>query len=237
MPVRVKHRTCGLLVGDCLGFDFLRRCVFVGIGYLFSRRYAVFSCKGFGKALFVGATVGCLQCCRSAPGSFGGREGAQNIIVAVSFLSADMQCMSLGRRLGKPRAAFKTLLYVIRRDIRRDITRCNGFPCCARLVLVLNPGGDGFPIDFSGDRYGFNQVLCTADLHRQQLIVGVGNRSADGGAGDSGGGKLHAFGALGTLGVLGVEALLYLRHVRQPADRGDFKSGRGGRRGSGGARG
>ena len=236
MPVRVKDRTCGLLVGDCLGFDVLRRGLFVGVDYLFSRRYAVFRCNGFRKALFVGAAVGCLQCCRSAPGSFGCREGAQNIIGGVLFLSADVQCMSLGRCLGKPWAAFKTLLYVIRRNIQRDITRCNGFPCCALVVLVLNTGGDGFPIDFSGDRYGFNQVLCTADLHRQHLIVGVGNRGADGGTGDAGGGKLHAVGALGTLGVLGVEALLYLRHVRQPADRGDFKSGGGGRRGSGGAR-
>ena len=242
---RVKQRFCRLFVGDCLGFGFilrrgsrvLRRGRACAVANHLLDRYAVFRCNGFCKALIVGAAVGCLQCCRSAPGSFGRREGAQNIIGGILFFSADVQCRALGFRLGKPGFAFKTLLHVIRRNIRRgDITRCNGFLCCARLVLVLNPGRDGFPIDFSGDRYGLDPVLCTADRHRQQLIVGVGNRSADGGAGGFGRGKLHAVGALGTLGILGVEALLYLRHVRQPADRRDFKSGRGRRRRSAGAR-
>ena len=182
--------------------------------------------------------VGCHQCYRSAPGSFGCREGAQNIIVGVLFLSADVQCMAaLGLRLGKPRAAFKTLPRIIRRDIRRgNITRCNRFLCYARGILVFDPGRDGFSIDVSGYRYGLDPVLCTADLHRQQLIVGVSNRSAEGGAGGFGGIELHAVGLLGTLGILGVEALLYLRHVRHPSDRGDFKNGGGRRRGSGGER-
>ena len=243
---RVKQRFFRLFVGDCLGFGFIlcrggpvfRRGRACAVGYHLLGQSAVFGCNGFCKVLIVGAAVGCPQCCRSTPGSFGSREVVQNLIGAVSFLSADVQCTAaLGLRLGKSRSAFKTLTRIIRRDIRRvDITRCNGFSCRARIVLILNRSRDGFPIDFSGDRYGLDIVLCTADFHIQQLTLGVSNRSAEGGAGDAGGIELHAVGALGTLGILGVEALLYLRHVRQPADRRDFKSGRGRRRRSAGAR-